>query len=521
MITRKIFFHVALILASIAFVYFFSTSTSPRYSNYGDDSTIFQAVGKCWTEGLLPYVGIFENKGPLLFAIDAIGYLIYPRVGIFLLQIPFMYFSLLFAWRAIELFWSRRATFAIWLFMIFWRASIFYEGNRTEEYSMPFLMAATYFFLRWLKEEKIFCPPLIGFVYGLGFGACVLLRTTNGLPICCYALLTTIFLLKEGELKNFWQNVLHFCAGFTIIILPFVIYFAAHDALYDMIYGTILLNINHATGYNVNAQEFIQIMIPHALIRFTILFWLPVISFIALSINPKSKLAWSGLFAGSAMLVLLLKSRPFYGYPELITSLLPLLFAVVYELKGTLLPVLKKFLAIRGLSFKRILCKTAIIVSIAILGMNLIIQGLTFKIKLTNMNAEIEHITFGNLNTIIPADERNSVVLWGESLSMGYFILETGIKPRCRFFGNVEMFFGKSDPAVIDEWIQNVRSNCPKWIVYGAHVKEYTGDEMNYFEYNFRRQRNPRVEEILSEKYIFMDEVEIYGQAVKFYRLHE
>ena len=144
--SREIFsggvlFHGALILASVLFLYLFSYSTSPRYSTWGDDSTIFQAVGKCWAEGLLPYVGTFENKGPLLFAIDALGYLIYPRAGIMLLQIPFMYFSLLFAWRAIELYWSRRATLAIWLLMIFWRASIFYEGNRTEEYSMPFLLA--------------------------------------------------------------------------------------------------------------------------------------------------------------------------------------------------------------------------------------------------------------------------------------------------------------------------------------------------------------------------------------------
>ena len=83
------------------------------------------------------------------------------------------------------------------------------------------------------------------------------------------------------------------------------------------------------------------------------------------------------------------------------------------------------------------------------------------------------------------------------------------------------MFFGKSDPAVIDEWIQNVQSDYPKWIVYGALEKEYTGEKMSHFEYNFRRQRNLRVEEILSEKYIFTDEVELYGQIVKLYRLRK
>ena len=105
---------------------------------------------------MLPYSGAFENKGPLLFVINALGYLIYPRYGIMFLQIPFMYFFMLFMWRAVDLYWSRRATFIIWLFMIILYSSNFFEGNRTEEYSMPFLLAATYFFLRWLKEEKNF-----------------------------------------------------------------------------------------------------------------------------------------------------------------------------------------------------------------------------------------------------------------------------------------------------------------------------------------------------------------------------
>ena len=91
-------------------------------------------------------------------------------------------------------------------------------------------------------------------------------------------------------------------------------------------------------------------------------------------------------------------------------------------------------------------------------------------------------------------------------------ILPFGIKPRCRFFGNVEMFFGKSDPAVIDEWIANVRGDYPKWIVYGALVEEFTGEQPDYFKYNFRRQRNPRVEEILAEKYILTDEKEFCGR---------
>ena len=350
---RKVaIFHTAILFAAVAFLYLFSYSTSPRYETFGDDSTIFQAVGFCWSQGLLPYVGAFENKGPLLFAIDALGYLIYPRVGIFPLQVPFMYFSMLSMWRTVELFWSQRVTFAIWLFINFWRASIFYEGNRTEEYSMPFLLAAGYFFLRWLRDEKNFCPPSLGFVYGFGFGACVLLRTTNGLPICCYVLLTTALLIRAGAFKNIWQNFLSFWAGFVTICLPFVIYFAVHGALYDMIYGTILINVKHATGFNPSHEEFWGLLIPYAFMRLTPLFWFVAVNIVALIINRKSKLAWSSLFVFMMMFFMLLKSRPFLGYVELIGGVFPIFFAVAYEMKETLSPTLKKIWAVRGFSLK-------------------------------------------------------------------------------------------------------------------------------------------------------------------------
>ncbi len=514
--SRKVaIFHTAIFFAAVIFLYLFSYSTSPRYFFFGNDSLIFQAVGFCWAEGLLPYVGTFENKGPLLFAINALGYLIYPRYGIFPLQIPFMYFSFLFMWRAVELFCSRRATIAIFLFMIFWRASIFYEGNRTEEYSMPFLLAGAYFFLRWLKDEKNFLPPSIGFFYGLGFGACVLLRTTNGLPICCYVLLTTFLLIRAGAFKNIWQNFLSFWAGFAIICLPFVIYFAAHGALYEMIYGTILINILHATGFNPTHEDFMNFMMPYFILRLNLLFWFVVASLVALVLNRKNFLAWSGLVTVGAMLFMLMKSRLFPGYLELTTGILPIMFAVFVELRTELLSR-KKF-------FHRVIYSGLFVAFLTCTGVQVACFYSTVTNNMSKKQAELvrkEQQMLHDFQAIIPADEKNSVVYWGESRPMGTFILESNILPRCRFFGNVTCFFGKSDPAVIDEWIQTVRRERPKWIVYNALEEEFSGKQMSFFKYNFRRQRNSEVEKILNEKYFLVDEMSA-NDIIKLYRLRE
>ena len=226
---REIFFsgkaiklHAAIFFASVLFVGLLSTSTSPHYISHGDDSAIFQAVGMGWAEGLLPYVDLFENKGPLIFFVDALGYMIRPREGIALLQVPAMFVAMLFAWRTLGLFLSEKVKFAAAIFMLIFYAVYLFEGNRTEEWSMPFLMAATYCFLRGLTAEKFSCKPFVGFVYGVGFGACTLLRMTNAAPICCYALLSAVFLLRAGEVKVLLKNVLSFFVGSAIIVLPFV-----------------------------------------------------------------------------------------------------------------------------------------------------------------------------------------------------------------------------------------------------------------------------------------------------------
>ena len=522
---RKVaIFHAAIFFAAVAFLYLFSYSTSPRYESFGVDSAIFQVVGKGWAEGLLPYVNNFENKGPLLFAIDAFGYLIYPRVGIFLLQIPFMYFSFLFMWRAVELYWSRRATFFIWLFMIFWRASIFYEGNRTEEYSMPFLLAGAYFFLRWLRDEKNFCPPSLGFFYGLGFGVCVLLRTTNGLPICCYVLLTTFVLIRAGAFKNIWQNFLSFWAGFAIICLPFVIYFAAHGIFYDMLYGTILFNTKLTTVYSDDSFEYLTFMASYAVFYFVPLYLLIIAGFSLVTKNAKNFLAWSGIFVGAAMLFLFMKSRPFPMYIELIAAVLPIFFAVLHEWKIDILPGIKNSWKEKSFRVQRILWKFVMVYAI----MYLLLSGIIFAERFYVSSSSYNQMTFQEkmsdmrrLGANIKAEAGDSVVLYGEGNIMSYFILETDIFPRCRFFSNITNAFGLYDPAVIPEWIQNVKSDYPKWIIYSALEKEYTGEKIEYWEYNFRRQRHPAVEEILTEKYILADEMELYGQIVRLYRLRE
>ena len=74
---------------SILFMLCLSTSTSPLYNiPYAGDTAMFQTIGKYWAEGSLPYVDLWDSKGPLIFAVNALGYLLTgQRWGIMIIQV--------------------------------------------------------------------------------------------------------------------------------------------------------------------------------------------------------------------------------------------------------------------------------------------------------------------------------------------------------------------------------------------------------------------------------------------------
>ena len=64
-------------------------ATSFLYENWFPlDNAIFQIIGRGWVEGKIPYVDLWDQKGPLIYFINALGYwLTGNQTGIFLIEI--------------------------------------------------------------------------------------------------------------------------------------------------------------------------------------------------------------------------------------------------------------------------------------------------------------------------------------------------------------------------------------------------------------------------------------------------
>ncbi len=514
-----IIFHVALILVSFVFVCIFSYSTSFHYDLLGGDSSLFQVVGKYWAQGYLPYVDIFEHKGPLLFLINAIGYVIYPRIGVMVPQIIFLYLSCLFIWRAMELYSSSKWKIFFMLLTLLFYATNYEEGNHVEDYSVLFLSMAVYCFLRSLKENKF--PPLYGFIYGFGFGACFLMRLSDAAQICCQVFLIAIFLLQERAFKNLWQNFLSFCAGFILIVLPFVIYFAAHGALYEMFYGTILFNLKY-TGASFHFPFIFQVM--YNIFHFLPLFIIIIVAVLVLKQNPKSRLLQSGIFIGAMIAFMLINLRPYLHYAMIIFPTVPILFAIIFDNRNEF----QKIWQTRILSLKRVFIKvliffTCINVYISIFCLKSLYlneESAFFLIAQATNIKRAEYLDVNerqnalNLQKIIPQTERNSFVCWGDVSTTPHWLLHTGMKPRERLFMN-NTRLTRIDPAFRKEWFDNVRKDYPLWILYGTDPNRKPGEPIK------TQAEDAEVEQLLKEKYLLKGEVYIFPQMMKLYRLKE
>lgn len=260
--SRKIRNAIIFFVISLIFVIFYSISTSPLYSTYGVDSAVFQTIGKYWAEdgvrSLIPYLDMFDHKGPLIYLIDAFGYhLTGDKNGILFIQVITIFIFCLCIYKIgrIELL-ERRAIF--WtLINLFFLASCYEDGNMTEEYALPFIAYSLYCIYRYVgncrtvsmnKKTVYDHRPRCAVVYGLTFGVCLMTRVTNALSVCIGVLVITSVLVLARKWKNLLHNVIGFLTGILLIVVPFMIYFGLHGAVYDFWYGTLLYNLDYVSA---------------------------------------------------------------------------------------------------------------------------------------------------------------------------------------------------------------------------------------------------------------------------------
>ena len=244
------------ILCGILFTFLLSIGSSPLYK--GDslvfDATVFQSMGWLWQKGFPPFLYSWDQKGPLIFAINALGFFIGGggiqttclcimeglSVGLFI-YIAFLTFRLYF---------DKRVSSFLSIITVIVLAGSYAGGANTEGFTLPIWGASLLFTFKWLNEfdKGLYrFNPWYGFFNGFFLAFAFLTRLTNAAGACGIMAAVCILLIIKGEWKNLFENIGMFLLGFILLSAPFFIYFYAIGGIDEMMFGTIWFNVLYST----------------------------------------------------------------------------------------------------------------------------------------------------------------------------------------------------------------------------------------------------------------------------------
>ena len=453
-------------LSVIPVMLVFSGFTSPLYPHYtGLDSSIFLIIARGIVSGKVPYRDLFDHKGPVFFWMEALGYYLGGRTGVFFLQCLLLGLDLFFIDRISALFHTDMPVPAAAFAAVF--LTLFEHGNLTEEFSMPLILCGLYFELRFLSSGEERHPPAAGFLYGLILGLIAFIRINNAAVLCALLLSIAVCLAAKGQWGNLFANIGMGILGLFAVSLPVCLYFYRRGILYDMLYGTFLRNMLYArdnTHYPLRS----------AALYFLFLF-LPGISAFLVFLDKwrkEKKRVYLSLLTATVLTYGMLAYTNVYKHYFLLALPLFMTAAAVSE-EGTALSELTDRL--KGLfrgkgKEKPPLSRAAalvLIVTVLYAGTSAVYAcAPIYKTYLSDISYN-EYAGVRASSDLIPEEERDSVI--GFEILANYYY-HADILPCYKYF-TLQGWMSTDKVDVSREFLRYLYEEHPLWIVTGADEK--------------------------------------------------
>lgn len=435
------------IIATI-FILILSPETSFLYSYKMPmvDPIVFYNIGKYWfKDGSLPYVDLWELKGPIILFINGIGYwFTHSLHGIALIQIPCFAVAIYYSFKLFSKKYSSVVSLVLSTAACFCVALTYEGGDNCEEFLFPFLIASYYGFYKWAdgySKKHLEHNWKYAIIYGAVLGISLFVRLTNALGVMGGVAFIFFVLLFNKKWNNIYRNAIAFILGFAIPTVPFVVYFWSKGALYEMWYGTFLYNLEYTKD---SAMTFSLVRSCTVYIFGTMLLCLGIIQLLF-----KKEYIKGGLWISSSLLLILwlANSNGFAHYGNLCY---PCLCIVLVELQEYINSKKKEFCFVISV----------LIVSLSLFFMRWHLSWI-YTHQYDNTDAEI-------LLSHVPSQEYNSLALYNCNYELYYYY---DIKPVVKYFG-LQDFVGYKSPVMQKRIFDEFENVSPKWILIKSWVKE-------------------------------------------------
>jgi len=209
-------------------LFFVSPDSYTHDMFYRWDSAWFFTCGKAWVEGLRPYVDFADSKGPLLWLIHALAYILSPYnyLGIFWLSILLYGIVFYIDYKIAFLFLNnKKLSWLVVLFLplVYFNPWYHFEIS-AEDWCQPIISLVIYRIAKMIiiKERISRDLTITGFVLGFGliwtllikFSLTIMLGVTE-----CYCL---YYIIRERI--NIVRPLLFFFLGMFVLLFPFSSY---------------------------------------------------------------------------------------------------------------------------------------------------------------------------------------------------------------------------------------------------------------------------------------------------------
>ena len=225
---RRLLFCVALVSVSVC------SLSSPLYPfNDWVDANCFFTVGKSMLYGIVPYRDLYEQKGPLLYALYALCYPISHRtfLGGWLLEVGAAWAFLSLAWKSHILLTGKRDPIFLFLTAVLvYTVPAFLKGGSAEELSLPLIMLSFYYGLCCICLNR----ELTGreaFLVGLSSGAVLWIKYSMLGFYLGFILIPAYRMLRKGRALRLIQLLGLILLGIAAASLPVLTYFSCNHAL--------------------------------------------------------------------------------------------------------------------------------------------------------------------------------------------------------------------------------------------------------------------------------------------------
>jgi hypothetical protein len=221
--------------------------SNPLFSYPGRDGGIFLYIGSLILKGKIPYIDVWENKGPLVFYINALGLFLTKgsRWGGWLIEFLFFFCAAYIGHAVIKKLMGSIPALIGTFIWITAAGKVLQGGNFSEEYSLPFSFMAIFFYLESLERPR---NKYYSLLIGVSMGANILLRPNN---ISVQAAIVGAYFIAaiiSKDWRLFLQRALLIVTGGIAVLAPMIFYFTLHNALMEMVNVVLVFNFQYSTG---------------------------------------------------------------------------------------------------------------------------------------------------------------------------------------------------------------------------------------------------------------------------------